>query len=169
MKFIGAHVSASGGVENAPLNAAEIGATAFALFTKNQRQWVAKPLSEASVDAFIANLAAHPLLTTGDPVEVEIAGYPGLQADVTASVPAGCDLGAVFLWSLPETSMRMSAGGQARFIALDVDGAVVVAFIVSSEVASTDAGSRGTGAALRDTFAATCRESASSWRTWPTE
>ena len=44
MKYIGAHVSASGGVENAPLNAAEIGATAFALFTKNQRQWVAKPL-----------------------------------------------------------------------------------------------------------------------------
>ena len=37
MKYIGAHVSASGGVENAPRNAAAIGATAFALFTKNQR------------------------------------------------------------------------------------------------------------------------------------
>ena len=36
MKYIGAHVSASGGVENAPVNAHEIGATAFALFTKNQ-------------------------------------------------------------------------------------------------------------------------------------
>ena len=36
MKFVGAHVSASGGVENTPLNAAEIGAKAFALFTKNQ-------------------------------------------------------------------------------------------------------------------------------------
>ena len=41
MKFIGAHVSASGGVEAAPVNASEIGANAFALFTKNQRQWVA--------------------------------------------------------------------------------------------------------------------------------
>ena len=41
MKYIGAHVSASGGVENAPANAHKIGATAFALFTKNQRQWVA--------------------------------------------------------------------------------------------------------------------------------
>lgn len=41
MKYIGAHVSASGGVENAPLNAHAIGATAFALFTKNQRQWFA--------------------------------------------------------------------------------------------------------------------------------
>ncbi|MEI6891381.1 MAG: deoxyribonuclease IV [Pontiella sp.] len=59
MKYIGAHVSASGGVENAPLNAAKIGATAFALFTKNQRQWTAKPLSEASIEAFKENCAAH--------------------------------------------------------------------------------------------------------------
>lgn len=55
MKYIGAHVSAGGGVENAPLNAAKIGARAFALFTKNQRRWEAKPLSEASVQAFKIN------------------------------------------------------------------------------------------------------------------
>ena len=55
MKFIGAHVSAAGGVENAPVNAHEIGATAFALFTKNQRQWVAKPLTDESIAAFKAN------------------------------------------------------------------------------------------------------------------
>ena len=48
-KYIGAHVSASGGVENAPLNAREIGATAFALFTKNQRQWKAAPLTAGSI------------------------------------------------------------------------------------------------------------------------
>ncbi|WP_187356377.1 deoxyribonuclease IV [Pontiella sulfatireligans] len=59
MKRIGAHVSASGGVENAPLNAAEIGANAFALFTKNQRQWVAKPLTAESIDAFKQNCADH--------------------------------------------------------------------------------------------------------------
>jgi deoxyribonuclease-4 len=59
MKYIGAHVSASGGVENAPLNAAAIGATAFALFTKNQRQWVAKPLTEKSIEAFKENCATH--------------------------------------------------------------------------------------------------------------
>ncbi len=58
MKYVGAHVSASGGVENAPLNAMEIGAKAFALFTKNQRQWRAKPLSEKSIKAFKENLAA---------------------------------------------------------------------------------------------------------------
>ena len=50
--YIGAHVSASGGVENAPMNASAIGATAFALFTKNQRQWLAKPLSEGEIARF---------------------------------------------------------------------------------------------------------------------
>ncbi|MBV7387190.1 deoxyribonuclease IV [Pasteurellaceae bacterium TAE3-ERU1] len=57
MKYIGAHVSAAGGVENAVSNAQAIGANAFALFTKNQRQWVAKPLSEQSINAFKARLA----------------------------------------------------------------------------------------------------------------
>ena len=52
MKYIGAHVSAGGGVENAPLNASAIGATAFALFTKNQRQWKSSPLSEKSIELF---------------------------------------------------------------------------------------------------------------------
>lgn len=52
MKYFGAHVSAAGGTENAPANAHKIGATAFALFTKNQRQWVAKPLTAAEIDAF---------------------------------------------------------------------------------------------------------------------
>ena len=56
MKRIGAHVSATGGVENAPLNAWAIKARAFALFTKNQRQWHAKPLTDESVAAFKVNL-----------------------------------------------------------------------------------------------------------------
>jgi len=55
MKYVGAHVSASGGVENAPVNASEIGAKAFALFTKNQRQWVSNPLTKASIKAFREN------------------------------------------------------------------------------------------------------------------
>ena len=57
MKYIGPHVSATGGVENAPLNAASVGATAFALFTKNQRQWVSAPLTDKSINAFKANCA----------------------------------------------------------------------------------------------------------------
>lgn len=52
MKFFGAHVSASGGVENAVSNAQSIGATAFALFTKNQRQWVAPALTPQQIDTF---------------------------------------------------------------------------------------------------------------------
>ncbi len=62
MKFVGAHVSASGGVDNAPLNAMAIGAKAFAVFTKNQRQWVAKPLETKTIDAFHANLEASGIL-----------------------------------------------------------------------------------------------------------
>ncbi len=56
MKFVGAHVSAAGGVFNAPLNAKAIGAKAFALFTKNQRQWKAKPLDEETMTKFKKNL-----------------------------------------------------------------------------------------------------------------
>lgn len=52
MKYFGAHVSAAGGVENAPENAKKIGATAFALFTKNQKQWVAPSLTEKSINLF---------------------------------------------------------------------------------------------------------------------
>ena len=55
MKYLGAHVSAAGGVENAPIRAHEIGATGFALFTKNQRQWKAKPLTEENIEKFKEN------------------------------------------------------------------------------------------------------------------
>jgi deoxyribonuclease-4 len=55
MKYIGAHVSAAGGVENTPGRAKKIGAGAFALFTKNQRRWEAKPLSKENIDGFKQN------------------------------------------------------------------------------------------------------------------
>lgn len=57
MKYFGAHVSAAGGVENAPVNAAAIGANGFALFTKNQKQWVSAPLSESNIEQFKKNCA----------------------------------------------------------------------------------------------------------------
>ena len=63
MKHIGAHVTASGGVENAPLNASQIGANAFALFTKNQRQWKSTPLSEKSIKLFKDNCEKNNLDT----------------------------------------------------------------------------------------------------------
>jgi deoxyribonuclease-4 len=55
MKRVGAHVSTSGGVENAPLNAKKIGAKAFALFTRNQRQWKAKPYTDDNIEKFKQN------------------------------------------------------------------------------------------------------------------
>lgn len=55
MKYIGAHVSAQGGVQNAPINANSIGARSFALFTKNQRQWFSSPLSKTNIAQFREN------------------------------------------------------------------------------------------------------------------
>lgn len=57
--FVGAHVSASGGLYTAAENAAAIGANAFALFTKNQRQWVAKPLSYEEIQKFKESCSRH--------------------------------------------------------------------------------------------------------------
>ena len=54
MKYVGAHVSAAGGLANAAIRAAEIEATAFALFTKNQRQWRAAPLTPEIINDFKA-------------------------------------------------------------------------------------------------------------------
>lgn len=58
-KRIGAHVSATGGVENAPVNAYAIGAKAFALFTRNQRQWKSAPLSQKSIELFKERCAEY--------------------------------------------------------------------------------------------------------------
>jgi len=81
MKYIGAHVSASGGVENAPINANRIGAKAFALFTKNQKQWFSKPLTEDNIRLFKENCEKYGfkpehilphdsyLINLGNPVE----------------------------------------------------------------------------------------------------
>ena len=57
-------MSAAGGVQNAVANAVEIGANAFALFTKSQRQWSAKPLTAETIDAFKAACVTHQFLPT---------------------------------------------------------------------------------------------------------
>lgn len=61
-KFVGAHVSSSGGVQNAPLNAMKIGATAFALFTKNQKRWDAKSFDTKTLDSWFKNLEESKIL-----------------------------------------------------------------------------------------------------------
>lgn len=57
MKYVGAHVSVEGGVSNAPINAHEIGAKAFALFTRNPSRWQSKSIGEAEAQAFKDNCA----------------------------------------------------------------------------------------------------------------
>ena len=52
MKYVGAHVSASGGVSQAPINAEKINAKAFGLFVKNQKRWEAKPLENSEIEKF---------------------------------------------------------------------------------------------------------------------
>ena len=61
-KFVGAHVSSSGGVFNAPINATKLGAKAFALFTKNQRQWKAKELESKVIDRWFEELEKSKIL-----------------------------------------------------------------------------------------------------------
>jgi len=58
-KLVGAHVSAAGGVDKAPANAAALGAKAFALFVKNQRQWAAPPIPDAQAQSFREACARH--------------------------------------------------------------------------------------------------------------
>lgn len=63
MKYIGAHVSISGGIFNAPINAKQIGADAFAMFTKNQRQWFAPPYSNEEIEQFKVELKKSGILS----------------------------------------------------------------------------------------------------------
>ncbi|MDE6513452.1 MAG: deoxyribonuclease IV, partial [Muribaculaceae bacterium] len=57
MKLIGAHVAVDGGVASAPLNARQIGAEAFALFTRNPSRWRSEPLLPSDIEAFRRNCA----------------------------------------------------------------------------------------------------------------
>ena len=59
--LLGAHVSAAGGVFNAPGRAAALPARAMAIFTKNQNQWEGKSLAAADVEKWFAELATHGL------------------------------------------------------------------------------------------------------------
>lgn len=55
MKYIGAHVAVDGGVASAPVNAHEIGAQAFALFTRNPSRWKSEPLLPSEIESFKSN------------------------------------------------------------------------------------------------------------------
>ncbi|QCI21454.1 deoxyribonuclease IV [Buchnera aphidicola (Hyadaphis tataricae)] len=84
MKYIGAHVSSSGGLEKAVLRAVEIEATAFSFFTRNQRQWFSPKLTQKKIEVFKQHCVQyhfHPyqilphssfLINLGHPVDIEL-------------------------------------------------------------------------------------------------
>ena len=58
---LGAHVSVAGGLHNAVSEALTIGAYTFQMFSKNQRQWIAMPLTEEQLEQFHTALAKSQL------------------------------------------------------------------------------------------------------------
>ena len=122
MKYVGAHVSAAGGVGNAPLNAAEIGGKAFALFTKNQRQWQAKALSAEEIEAFRKNcqgagygpaqILAHDsyLINLGHPEPEPLAKS---RAAFLLEMRRCAELGIRFLNFHPGSHLRLSSEEEA--------------------------------------------------------
>lgn len=58
MLYIGSHTSIAGGLQNAAIEAKALGATAFGMFTKNQRQWASKPITEEEQARFKEKLKA---------------------------------------------------------------------------------------------------------------
>ncbi|MFZ4438768.1 MAG: deoxyribonuclease IV [Syntrophales bacterium] len=122
MKYVGAHVSAAGGVGNAPLNAAEIGGKAFALFTKNQRQWQAKALSAEEIGAFRTNcleagygpaqILAHDsyLINLGHPEPEPLAKS---RAAFLLEMRRCAELGILLLNFHPGSHLRLSSEEEA--------------------------------------------------------
>ena len=81
--ILGAHVSTAGGVDKSPGNGLELGCQTIQIFTRNQRQWKAKPLTDSEVEGFrrelsrcgIGSTAAHAsyLLNLGSPEPTVLA------------------------------------------------------------------------------------------------
>ncbi|KJE93875.1 endonuclease IV [Capsaspora owczarzaki ATCC 30864] len=58
-RLVGYHVSTAGGVQNAPVNAALVGATAFAMDTRSKRKWDSPPYTAATIQAFRKACCEH--------------------------------------------------------------------------------------------------------------
>jgi hypothetical protein len=89
---------------------------------------------DASAEAFVDWLAAHPELEAEPPVEVTLGGQPAFQVDVDAGVGTACDPWN-WLWVLPApvNDFHLNEGELARIIAADVGDATVVVVIESFE------------------------------------
>jgi hypothetical protein len=82
---------------------------------------------DATPEGLIGELAVNPSLFAGEPSDVEIAGFPGLQLDVATQQPMACDSLVTALWSIPDRGLFMLQDGEeARFMPIDVHGQVLV-------------------------------------------
>ncbi|MGH7477505.1 MAG: deoxyribonuclease IV [Longimicrobiales bacterium] len=64
MNDLGAHVSAAGGVHQAPGRAAQLGSVVLQLFTKQPNRWAERELDAATIDAWHAAIDQHGIRTT---------------------------------------------------------------------------------------------------------
>jgi hypothetical protein len=96
---------------------------------------------DTTAAAFMDHLTAMPELTTTEPVATEVAGFPGLQLDVSAvAVDAACMPPWAWLWVLPVVGdYHFSDGTVARVVALDADEQVVVVVMEAGPDADMDA------------------------------
>jgi deoxyribonuclease-4 len=146
MKYVGAHVSAAGVVGNAPLNAAKIGARAFALFTRNQRQWTARPLTDEEIAAFRNNcrhmgfppgrILAHDgyLINLGHP---EAEALAKSRAAFLAEMRRCEALGITLLNLHPGSHLRLSSEGEclsriAESIRIALEGTEGVSAVIEN-------------------------------------
>jgi len=61
---LGAHVSTAGGVSYGPLNAAKLGITTFQIFSRNQKKWQSKPITELEIEQYNSNYAEYEIQET---------------------------------------------------------------------------------------------------------
>ena len=89
---------------------------------------------EATVPRLLEVIGGNPYLNPGPPAPLEVDGFGGLWMDAATPAYDECDLPWLLIWALP-----MAEGGefvqvadqQSRFLALDVDGDVIVIAVES--------------------------------------
>jgi len=74
---IGFHVSIAGGIQNSVSSAANIGCSAFQIFTRNPHGWVAKDLVDNDIDSFKSNLKKSRIQTNS--IAVHMPYLPNLS------------------------------------------------------------------------------------------
>jgi len=139
---LGAHLSVAGGISKSVARAEAVTATALQIFTRNQRQWAAKPLDADEVRAFrderersaidgaiahasyLINLATpdetswqRSLETLADEFDrAEVLGLDGVVFHPGAHVGSGLDAGLARVATAVRTILRTRKGHRCRIL-----------------------------------------------------